>query len=72
MAEIVTFTEIRVWIPQRLLRKLFKTSGYLKAKEYAKLLRKMTEIEHALGKLEHAKSVVEKLLLRGSNFTKQS
>ncbi len=63
--KICQFNIIKVNIPQGILRKLFYSHRYLTSAERRKISRKLAEIEGAIYKLQHCKSIVERIALKG-------
>jgi len=55
---------IYVNIPQKYLRKLFYSHRFLTAKEHAKIIWKLRQIEVARNQLDHAASIVGRILLK--------
>jgi hypothetical protein len=63
-SEVVTFRLVWVSIPSSKLQSLFYSKCDVCHEDKIKLLRKLREIEEAQEQLSHARSVVEKILLR--------
>ena len=63
-SEVVDFTVIHVNIPAKLLQKEFGKHTILSSEKYVKIKQKSAQIDKAIMQLQHARSVVEKLLLR--------
>jgi len=63
MAELLCFRVVKVTLPQSKLRKLIKKI-IIRKKDRRIALEKIKEIDEAMNKLSHAKSIVEKILLK--------
>ena len=64
-AEICQFRTIKINVPQKMLLRLFYCKRSLTSKESQKLVQKLGQLERIINQLNHIKSIVEKLLLRG-------
>lgn len=64
MAGICDFNEVRVSIPKAKIRKQIAGSSFLSDEDAKFFKEKSAEIEAALNKLAHARSIVEKIRLR--------
>ncbi len=63
---LLQFYRVKVNIPRKFLLKLFYSHKALSHTEYLKIGRKLRQIEDGINKLEHCKSIVEKI--RGRNY----
>ena len=64
MTRILIFSEVRVFLPRIKIIKLSDKVGYIPDENVPALRAKLVEIEAAINKLNHAKSVLERILLR--------
>jgi len=62
--KIIQFKKVKVNIPQKLLIKHFYSCRVLTFKESQKIGQKLKQIEIAIEQLEHARSIVGRILLR--------
>ena len=56
--------EVRVCVPHRRVRKFYGTDRKLTAKDYSIFARKVEQINKAILRLRHIRSIVEKIMLR--------
>jgi hypothetical protein len=63
---ICSFTDVRVSIPQRMIRKYYNKHAFLSRKESAFFRGKRDKIIKGINELNHALSAVDKILIRQS------
>jgi len=64
MTKLFVFTKVKVTIPAKSLKKEYEKHKYISFKLYNKNNKKLNEIEEAMNKLAHIKSLIEKINLR--------
>ncbi len=70
-SEVLSYRVVKVNVDRRLILRLYNSSRYLSDADYYRLRKNLKQIEEGFNKLAHAKSLVEKCLLRsGYDATK--
>lgn len=62
--KICPFNIVKVNIPRKLIIKCFYHQGYIDSKKTLKISRKLREIEGAIIRLEHVRSIVGRIKLK--------
>jgi len=61
---MLDYSEIRVHLPILKIQKLNNKLGYLDDRYIPILRRKLVEVDDAIARLQHAKSIIERILLK--------
>lgn len=69
MSDILEFNEIKINFKPQRIKKLYHRRTYLSTTDSLLMRQKLDEVDRNLHKLQHLKSILEKILLKDSLLT---